>query len=73
MIGYSVDIMLNSYIWNTDYFNLIFQSLEVVSRYRDTQLQVTENVCGFVKFRSQNISMFQDWRQILLLATGYNM
>ena len=27
------------------YFNLIFQSLEVVSRYRDTQLQVTENVC----------------------------
>ena len=26
-------------------FNLNFQSLEVVSRYRDPQLQVTENLC----------------------------
>ena len=26
-------------------FNLNFQSLKFVSRYRDTQLQVTENLC----------------------------
>ena len=31
--------------WSTELFNLNFQSLVVVSRYRDTQLQVTENVC----------------------------
>ena len=30
---------------STDLFNLNFQSLEAVPRYRDTQLQVTENVC----------------------------
>ena len=30
---------------STGLFNLNFQSLEVVSRYRDTQLQVTENLC----------------------------
>ena len=30
--------------WCTDLFNLNFQSLDVVSRYRDTQLQVTENL-----------------------------
>ena len=30
---------------STELFNLNSQSLEVVSRYRDTQLQVTENVC----------------------------
>ena len=29
---------------NTDLFNLNFKSLEVVSRYHDTQLQVTKNV-----------------------------
>ena len=33
--------------------NLNFQSLEVVSRYRDPQLQVTKNVL-FVKFKSQH-------------------
>ena len=37
----SVDFNLQS----TDPFDLNFQSLEVVSRYRDTQLQVTENLC----------------------------
>ena len=31
--------------YSTELFNLNFQSLEVVFRYRDTQLQVTENVC----------------------------
>ena len=31
--------------WNTEICNLNFLSLEVVSRYRDTQLQVTENLC----------------------------
>ena len=30
-------------------FNLNFQSLEVVSRYRDQQLQVAENVCDLQK------------------------
>ena len=28
-----------------DLYNLNFQTLEVVSRYRDPQLQVTENLC----------------------------
>ena len=31
--------------FNPDLFYLNFQSLEVVSRYRDPQLQVTENLC----------------------------
>ena len=31
--------------WITELFNLYFQQLEVVSHYRDTQLQVTENIC----------------------------
>ena len=37
----------NNYVnpLSTQIFNLNFQSLEVVSRYRDTQLQVTENLC----------------------------
>ena len=30
---------------NTELFNLNLQSLEVVSRYRDPQIQVTENLC----------------------------
>ena len=30
--------------WNIDLFYLNFQLLEVVSRYRDPQLQVTENL-----------------------------
>ena len=30
--------------WSTEIFNLNFQSLEFVSRYRDTQLQVTEKL-----------------------------
>ena len=33
---------------NTEQFNLNFQSLEVVPRYRDTQLQVTENLCDLL-------------------------
>ena len=47
---------------STELFNLNFQSLEVVSRYRDPQLQVTENLCYrvFVKFKSQHISVFQN-------------
>ena len=35
--------MFSPYI--TEQCNLNFQSPEVVSRYRDTQLQVTVNVC----------------------------
>ena len=30
--------------WSPEIYHLNFQSLEVVFRYRDTQLQVTENV-----------------------------
>ena len=30
--------------YNTELFNLNFHSLEVVSRYRDPQVQVTENL-----------------------------
>ena len=30
---------------STELFNLNFRSLKVVSRYRDPQLQVTENLC----------------------------
>ena len=41
---------LLSYSMSTELFNLHFQSLEVVSRYRDTQLQVTENVCYLRNF-----------------------
>ena len=29
--------------WSTELYNLNFQSLKVVSRYRDPQLEVTEN------------------------------
>ena len=56
----------------TEPFNLYFQSLEVVSRYRDTQLQVAENVCDLCNL-SPDISknMFQDWRHILFLTTGH--
>ena len=31
--------------YNTELLNLNFHSLEVVSRYRDPQVQVTENLC----------------------------
>ena len=41
--------VLNPY--STELFNLHFQSLEFVSRYRDPQLQVIENLCD-----SQNLS-----------------
>ena len=48
-------------------FNLNFQPLEVVSRYRETQLQVTANLCD-LRNLSRNIS---DRKHILLLTTGY--
>ena len=31
--------------WSTEIFNYNFKSLEAASRYRDTQLQVTESAC----------------------------
>ena len=37
-------IQIDTGLTPTELFNLNFQSLEVVSRHRDTQLQVTENV-----------------------------
>ena len=56
--------------WSTELFNLNFQSLEVVSRYRDTQLRVTENLCYLWRL-SANISAFQNWRHILLWTAPY--
>ena len=44
------------YPQSTEQRNLNFQPLEVVSRYCDPQLQVTENLCyKFVKFKYQQI------------------
>ena len=43
--------------------NLSFHPLEVVSRYRDSQLQVTEKLC-YLKFKSRHISVSQDWKHI---------
>ena len=45
MYVYVVFVYMHVTIINKYLLNLNFQSLEVVSRYRDTQLQVTENVC----------------------------
>ena len=43
--------------WSTEIFNSNFHSFEVVSRYRDTQLQVTENVPDLQNLRP-NIYQF---------------
>ena len=43
LVGFQQEHKLNSE--STELFNLNFQSLEVVSRYRDPQLRVTENLC----------------------------
>ena len=40
--------------FNDNLFNRSSQSLEVVSRYRDPQLQVTENLC-YLRSLSPNI------------------
>ena len=45
--------------WSTEIFNSNFQSLEVVSRYRDPQLQVTEFFCFFAKFMSQQTCIWK--------------
>ena len=42
--------------WSTELRNLNFQSLEVVFRYRDPQLQVTENLCYL---RNLNPNIYQ--------------
>ena len=47
-----------------------FHSLEVVSRYYDTQLQVTENLCDLWN-SSLNIYQFQDWKHILWWTASY--
>ena len=49
---------------------LSFHPLKIVSRYRDPQLQVTENLC-YLKFKSQHISVFQDWKHIRFLSVNY--
>ena len=45
-----IEIMYRAYVKR-----LNFQSLEVLSRYCDTQLQVTENVCDLWNFKSQHV------------------
>ena len=52
----------------TDLFNLNFQSLEVVSRYRDPQLRVTENLCYLWNLGPNNVL---NWKHILLSTTVY--
>ena len=49
---------------------LYFQSLEVVSRYRDTQLQVTENLC-YLRNLSPNIYQCFKIEGIFFLTTCY--
>ena len=48
-------------------FNLNFHSLEVVSRWRDPQLQVSENYSDLTTWRS-SISNIADWCHILSLT-----
>ena len=56
---------------STEIFNLNFYSLKVLFRYRDTQLQVTEKIVWFEKFKFHCISVFQDWKHVLLFKIGY--
>ena len=51
--------------------NLNCQSLEVVSRYRDPQLQVTENLCSLWNSRPNIYQCFKIESIILFLTTGY--
>ena len=46
-------------------FNPNFNPLEVVSRWRDSQLQVSENYSNFSKWR---LTVFKYWRHILSLT-----
>ena len=53
-IGLYINMMKELSTLSTELFNLNFQSLEAVSRYRDPQFQVTENLCGLLNL-SPNI------------------
>ena len=53
-----------------DLFNLNFQSLEVVSRYRDPQLQVTENYCDLGNLGLKIYQCFKIKDIFLLLING---
>ena len=55
--------------WSIELFNLNFQAPEVVSRYRETRLQVTENSCDLCNLGSNIISVIED--KCLRLTTGY--
>ena len=55
---------------STEIFNFNFQSLVVVSRYRDPQLQVTENLCD-LRNLIPDIYVFQDFKHLLLLPIDY--
>ena len=45
-IGLYINMMKELSTLRTELFNLNFQSLEAVYRYRDPQLRVTGNLCG---------------------------
>ena len=57
--------------WSSELYNLNCRRLEVVSRYRDSQLHVTEKYLIFSKIKYQRISVFQYLRHILILRAGY--
>ena len=53
---FQVNTIVNSH-WLTEISNLNFQSLEGVSRYRDPQLQVIENLCDLRNSSPNNLSV----------------
>ena len=57
--------------WSTELFNWHFQSLEVVDRGSETQLQVTENGCDLRNLGS-SIIVYQCFK-ILLLTIDYTV
>ena len=46
---------------STELFNFNFQSLKVVSRKRDPQLQVTENMCDLWNLSPNTYQCFKIW------------
>ena len=42
-----------------------------MARYRDTQLQVTENLSDLQNLGPNIYQCLKDWKHILLLKTGY--
>ena len=55
----------------SEILNLNFQSLEVLFRYRNTQLQVTENVGGFNEIQVPTYISVSRLKAYFTLTTGY--